>query len=481
MAKKHDIDYEFDPVKYETNGKNAEKVVWTTKALEKAVDALNEGLPLKANPFIGKVTQLLKPDLVYRRTPEEIEDYIKCKQDPVYFAEKCFLMTPEGLQKCKMRDYQIEYLNHLKNNRFSVLLAARQSGKSTTTAIYCLWVILFNTDKTGLILSKSGAAGHDLLNKIKDMYLYLPYHIKCGTMKWNQSGISFDNNSNISTEAFSPTAGLGKTINFLILDEFAWCPANEVELFYNNIIPTVTTMSDSNVCIMSTQNGFNLFYKIWKSAVEKKSIYAPFKIDWHQVPQWNSKTKEWEKRTEKWKQEMIGVLGSEEAFYYQYGTQFLAPEGCLVSRECLKRIHETTVLVDKITEKQCEEIALQIQFKDALYIKPGYDIRNFIDSQHWYVITVDLAEGGGGDYTVFNIFEYVDKDKFEQVAYWYSNEVDIELAALDFWLLCGQLFMRRLFYRFSSSIISSSAGSHLTESRFLGASHLAASCSKSVT
>ena len=440
MSRKDDINYEFDPVKYETNGKNAEKVIWTTKALEKAVTALNEGLPLKANPFVGKVTQLLKPDLVYRRTPEEIEDYIRCKQDPVYFAEKCFLMTPEGLQKCKMRDYQVDYLHHLQEHRFSVLLSCRQAGKSVTTAIYCLWVILFNTDKSGLILSKSGAAGHDLLNKIKDMYLYLPYHIKCGTMKWNQSGIAFDNNSNISTEAFSPTAGLGKTINFLILDEFAWCPANEVELFYNNIIPTVTTISDSNVCIMSTQNGFNLFYKIWKTAIEKKSIYAPFKIDWYQVPQWNSDKKCWEKRTNKWKEEMIGILGSEEAFYYQYGTQFLAPEGCLVSRECLKRIHDSTVIYEKITEEQCEEINLQIQFKDCLFIKPEYEIRNFIDEQHWYIITVDLAEGGGGDYTVFNIFEVIDKDKFEQVAYWRSNEVDIELATLDFWLLCGQLF-----------------------------------------
>jgi len=440
MSRKDDINYEFDPVKYETNGKNAEKVIWTTKALEKAVTALNEGLPLKANPFVGKVTQLLKPDLVYRRTPEEIEDYIRCKQDPVYFAEKCFLMTPEGLQKCKMRDYQVDYLHHLQEHRFSVLLSCRQAGKSVTTAIYCLWVILFNTDKSGLILSKSGAAGHDLLNKIKDMYLYLPYHLKCGTMKWNQGGIAFDNNSNISTEAFSPTAGLGKTINFLILDEFAWCPANEVELFYNNIIPTVTTISDSNVCIMSTQNGFNLFYKIWKTAIEKKSIYAPFKIDWYQVPQWNSEKKCWEKRTNKWKEEMIGILGSEEAFYYQYGTQFLAPEGCLVSRECLKRIHDSTVIYEKITEEQCEEINLQIQFKDCLFIKPEYEIRNFIDEQHWYIITVDLAEGGGGDYTVFNIFEVIDKDKFEQVAYWRSNEVDIELATLDFWLLCGQLF-----------------------------------------
>ena len=434
------FEYEFDPIKYETGGKEAEKVIWTTKSLNKAVEALNAGLPLKANPFIGKVTRLLKPDLVYRRTAEEIEDYIKCKQDPVYFAEKCYLMTPEGLQRCKMRDYQVNYLHHLQNNRFSILLSCRQAGKSVTTAIYCLWKILFNTDKTGLILSKSGAAGHDLLNKVKDMYLYLPYHLKCGTMKWNQSGIAFDNNSNISTEAFSPTAGLGKTINFLILDEFAWCPPNEVELFYNNIIPTVTTISDSNVCIMSTQNGFNLFYKIWKTAIEKKSIYAPFKIDWYQVPQWNTKTKAWDKRTEKWKNEMIGILGSEEAFYYQYGTQFSASDACLVSRECLKRIRDNTTIFNVITEEQCEEINLQIEHKDCLFIKPEYDIRNFVNGEHWYILCVDLAEGGGGDYTVFNIFEYIDKDKFEQIGYWKSNKVDLEKAALEFWLLAGQLF-----------------------------------------
>ena len=93
------------------------------------------------------------------------------------------------------------------------------------------------------------------------------------------------------TELLTPgrasTAGLGKTINFLILDEFAWCPPNDVELFYNNIIPTVTTMSDANVCIMSTQNGFNLFYKLWRDSVEKKNIYGHYKIDWNQVPQWN--------------------------------------------------------------------------------------------------------------------------------------------------------------------------------------------------
>ena len=437
MAK--EFEYEFDPVKELKAGKNNDKVIWSTISLNAAVDALKKGLPLKANPFIGKNTKLLKPDLVYKRTAEEIEDYIHCKEDPVYFASKCYLMTPEGLKPCILRDYQIEYLRHLQKNRFSVFLSCRQSGKSTTTAIYCLWVILFNTDKTGLILSKSGPAGADLIKKTKDMYLYLPYHLKIGTMKWNQGELSFDNNSSISTESFSPTAGLGKTINFLILDEFAWCPANDVELFYNNIIPTVTTISDSNVCIMSTQNGFNLFYKIWKAAIEKKNIYAPFKVDWWQVPQWNTKTKQWEKRTEKWKEEMVGILGSEEAFQYQYGTQFSSSDNCLVSRECLTDLRDKAVLWETRNDELEEVgISLNLQYSDNLYFRPDFDLNEL--KTGYFLVIIDLAEGLKKDFTPFNIFQLLEKDKFKHIGRWYSNSVELEQAALEFWLLAIQLF-----------------------------------------
>lgn len=433
--------WEYDPVKELKGGVEASRVVWSTKSLEMAVDALSKGLPLKANPFCGTNTKLLKPNLVYKRTAEEMEDIIRCVKDPIYFASKCFLMTPEGLQPVTLRDYQEDYLRHLQNNRFSIFLSCRQSGKSTTTAIYCLWMILFHPDKNALILSKSGPAGKDLISKIKDMYAYLPYYLKCGTMKWNQSEISFDNNSNIATEAFSSTAGLGKTINFLILDEFAWCPANEVELFYNNIIPTVTTISDSNVCIMSTQNGFNLFYKIWKNSIEKKSIYAPFKVDWYQVPQFNPKTKLWEKRTEAWKNMMVGILGSEEAFQYQYGTQFSASDACLVSRETLSRIHSNEVLFEQLHEDD-----LFIPELKYFKIHPEFKLEYFKDQKRSFVVLVDLAEGGGADYTVFNIFEITienNKPVFSQVAYWSSNVVDIEKSSLVFWVLFNTILTQQ--------------------------------------
>jgi len=120
---------EFDPIKKEKGGQEAERVVWTTQVIMRALEAKNQGLPLKASPFLNNNTKLLKPDLVYKRTKEELEDYIHCAEDPVYFASKCYLMTPEGLKPCKLRDYQVEYLRHLQKNRFSIFLSCRQSGK----------------------------------------------------------------------------------------------------------------------------------------------------------------------------------------------------------------------------------------------------------------------------------------------------------------------------------------------------------------
>lgn len=125
-------EFEFDPVKRDKGGKEAEAVIWSVSVLDKAVEAMRKGLPLKANPFIGKNTKLLKPDLVFKRTQEEIDDYIHCMEDPLYFATKCYLMTPTGLQAVILRDYQEEYMRHLQQNRFSLFLSCRQSGKTLT-------------------------------------------------------------------------------------------------------------------------------------------------------------------------------------------------------------------------------------------------------------------------------------------------------------------------------------------------------------
>ena len=120
----------FNPIKEEVDGKRAHSVIWTTKSLEMAIEGLNQGKKLIANPFYENNTKILKGDLVFQRTPYEESEFIKCMNDIVYFANTyCKLMTPEGIKKVTMRDYQMDYLKHLCEHQLSIFLSCRQSGK----------------------------------------------------------------------------------------------------------------------------------------------------------------------------------------------------------------------------------------------------------------------------------------------------------------------------------------------------------------
>ena len=149
MSKK--INNDFDPVKDEKDGVRAKRVIWSTKSLELALKGIEQGKKLIANPFYENNTKLLKGDLVFQRTEEEIKEWLKCKNDIVYFVEKyCKLMTPEGIKNVTLRDYQTEYLKHLENNRLSIMLSARQAGKCNSFIVKVLvkidWEKIKNVD-----------------------------------------------------------------------------------------------------------------------------------------------------------------------------------------------------------------------------------------------------------------------------------------------------------------------------------------------
>lgn len=120
----------FNPIKETVDGKKAHDMIWSSKVIEIALKGLEQGKKLIANPFYENNTKLLKGDLVFERTAEEVEEWIKCREDIIYFANKyCKLMTPEGIKNVEMRDYQKDYLRHLEKNRLSIFLSCRQSGK----------------------------------------------------------------------------------------------------------------------------------------------------------------------------------------------------------------------------------------------------------------------------------------------------------------------------------------------------------------
>ena len=69
------------------------------------------------------------------------KEYIKCAQDPAYFMKKyCMIQHPiRGKIPFELYDFQEKSVNEFHQNRFNVILKARQLGISTLTAGYSLW------------------------------------------------------------------------------------------------------------------------------------------------------------------------------------------------------------------------------------------------------------------------------------------------------------------------------------------------------
>lgn len=380
----------FNPIKETVGGKKAEAIRWTSKIIKQALDGIDKGLPLAVNPFYEKNTKLLKPDLLYKRTPEEIQEWKHCAKDIIYFANKyCKLMTPDGIQGITLRDYQEDYLRHLQKNRLSIMLSARQSGKTTTSAIFMLWYIIFNADKNAMVLGNKRDTAVEILKKTKDIFYELPYFLKPGVRVWNEGKISLDNGCMIIAEATTARSGIGYTLHCVLLDEFAHIAPSIQEPFYKNIFPTISA-GRARLMITSTQNGLELFSRIYTAAVKGENEYAAFKVDWDQVPEWDPEKRIWYKRDEAWRQMQIGNLGSEDAFNEQFGTEFSAATNSLISKKVLTE-----------NSKHTREFIVKDMpgcHPDNFFWAPDieiYDLKNM-----YLVLTTDIAEGVGGDYTI---------------------------------------------------------------------------------
>lgn len=408
----------FNPIKEDKDGVLAKRTIWSTESIKMALKGLEQGRKLVSNPFYENNSQLLKGDLVFERTPEELEEWKHCAKDIVYFAEKyCKLMTPLGIQHIKLRDYQKRYLEFLTQNRLTIYLACRQASKTTTSAIYLLWYILFNFDKNSLVIADVRKHAVEILDKTKKIFYEIPYFLKPGVYKWNEGEIVMDNGCRIMASATTVTAAISYTFHEILWDEAAHLKPAFMEKFYNNLFPTITA-AKAKFMITSTQGGYNLFYRLYKAAEAGDNEYKAFKTDWYEVPEWNPETQQWEKRDEAWKRLQIANYGSEEAFNSQFGTDFDVDVKTLINKRTLRKSQES---VQEFINKDLPGVSLSENY----YWKPDYDPQSQLRNDY-ILLLGDLAEGIEKDYTHFNICRLIEpeSDKLECVGYYRSNDVD---------------------------------------------------------
>ncbi len=334
---------------------------------------------------------LKKANVAQEFTQEQIEEFMRCAADPVYFAKTYMKIVSldEGLIQFKPYDFQEKLITNFHENRFNICKMPRQTGKSTTSVSYLLHYVVFNDSVNIGILANKAATARDLLGRLQTAYENLPKWMQQGIVSWNKGSLELENGSKILAASTSASAVRGMSFNILFLDEFAFVPNHIADSFFASVYPTITSGKSTKVIIVSTPHGMNHFYRLWHDAEKGKNEYTPTDVHWSEVPGRNAK----------WKKQTIANT-SEQQFKIEFECEFLGSIDTLISASKLK-----TLVYDNPLQKSA-----------------GLDVYHPTQDKHDYLITVDVARGVGEDYSAFVVVD-ITEFPHKVVAKYRNNEI----------------------------------------------------------
>jgi len=343
-----------------------------------------------ADHYLGNPL-LKKANTVVEFTEEQVLEFAKCQDDPIYFAKNYIqIVTLDyGLQPFKPYKFQELMIDRFHNHRFNICKLPRQSGKSTIVVSYLLHYAIFNDNVNIAILANKASTAKDLLDRLQTAYENLPKWLQQGVMTWNKASLELENGSKIIAASTSASAVRGGSYNIIFLDEFAFIPNHIADQFFSSVYPTISSGKNTKVIIVSTPHGMNHFYKIWHDAERSKNEYIPTDVHWSEVPG----------RDAKWKEQTIANT-SEQQFKVEFECEFLGSVDTLISPSKLR-----TMVYD-----------------NPILRNAGLDVYEERNEEHDYIITVDVARGVGNDYSAFVVTD-ITQFPHKVVAKYRNNEI----------------------------------------------------------
>jgi hypothetical protein len=333
-------------------------------------------------------------------TQEQIDEWVKCSTDPVYFIETyCRIISEDGVVKFQLRDYQREMVETVFHNKFVLIGTARQAGKSTTVSSMIVHFLLFNNYKSAAILANKEATAIEILSKVQLAYQLLPKWLQHGVVEWNKKAAILENGSRVFAAATSSDSIRGYSIDFLFIDEAAHIEGWDA--FFTSTFPVISARKQAKIVLVSTPKGMNHFHKLWAESEQGKNDYKRVEVPWHRIPG----------RDEAWRiMTLAGMGNNADRFAQEYEMQFLGSSGTLIAGWKLKEMVWLTPIYEK--EGLCK-------YKDPI-------------PKHVYSITVDVSEGKGFDYSTFSVID-VTQMPYEQVCTFKNNMVGAPDFAHTIW------------------------------------------------
>lgn len=324
-------------------------------------------------------------------TPDQVQEWLKCAQDPIYFAEKYIhvVHVDKGFIKIELYDYQKEIIQKISDSRRVTVVTSRQAGKTTTAACIILHYILFNKHKLVGLLANKGDAAREILDRIKLAYEALPDWLQQGVVEWNKGSIQLENGCKVIAAATSSSAIRGKSCSLVYIDEAAF--VENWDEFFQSVYPTISSGEDTKLLFTSTPNGLNHFYKTCEGARKGTNGYQYVEVPWQRVPG----------RGEKWHQETLEALDFDmEKFRQEFECEFQGSSGTLISGPALKALVS----------------------KDALSMRDGLSIYENKEGNHQYALIADVSRGKGLDYSAFQVID-ITSMPYKQVCTYRNNMV----------------------------------------------------------
>jgi len=342
------------------------------------------------NVYLGN-PNLKKANTPIEFSQDNVLEFLKCKDDPIYFTRKYIKIVSldEGLVPFNMYDFQEKLIRRFHENRFNICKMPRQTGKSTTCISYLLHYAVFNDNVNIAVLANKASTARDLLGRLQLAYENLPSWMQQGIISWNKGSLELENGSKISANSTSSSAVRGGSYNVIFLDEFAFIPNHIADDFFASVYPTITSGQSTKVIIVSTPRGMNHFYRMWHDSEKGKSAYVPTDVHWSEVPG----------RDAVWKEQTIANT-SEQQFKIEFECEFLGSVNTLIAATKLKNL----------------------VYEEPLTRNAGLDIYREPEKEHNYLMTVDVARGLGNDYSAFLVFD-ITEFPYKVVAKYRNNEI----------------------------------------------------------
>ena len=370
-------------------------------------------MPQQSDVYLGN-PNLKKANTEIEFTEENVKEFLKCKDDPVYFAREYIkiINVDEGLVSFDMWPFQEKLIRRFHANRFNICMMPRQTGKSTTSVSYLLHYAIFNDNINIGILANKAATARDLLGRLQTAYENLPKWMQQGIVAWNKGSMDLDNGSRIMAASTSAAAVRGMSFNIIFLDEFAFVPNHIADDFFSSVYPTISSGKSTKIIIVSTPKGMNHFYRMWHDAEKGRNEYVTTEVHWSEVPG----------RDAKWKKQTIANT-SEQQFKVEFECEFLGSVDTLIAPSKLKAM----------------------AYNDPVQTNGHLMVYETPIKERDYILTVDVARGISKDYSAFVVFD-ITEFPYKVVAKYRDNEIkpmlfpsvimDIALAYNEAYVLC---------------------------------------------